>query len=668
MAVLSAAGVAAALVLVYGIVPRLVFPPPRFARDPFDRILIDLVRMTALAIALVHVLVGLRLLQTLGLVLVLTAIGLYTRIRAGWAWPRRRIPAPDRIAKAVLIVSEAASTQGNLEVKRLLRERLRGSLRRITSPMRRDLFAQLGLVLPLLAVLAGSLVIRLAYPVTHEVVPTPDSYVHLSWTKHLQMGEMFVDGVYPRGMHAFLTTAAKLTGASTESLIRFAGPLLNTFFVLVIYLLILRATRNAGAALIGAALVGLLGTLRLVGLSPPRQIGTLPQEFAVLMASIGILMALEYAARPERARLYMVGMAAFVVAISHPLGPLVLGAGLATVGPFAAVTGRGMGATLRLWWAGIAGTLVGTAYIPLGIAVVGSLERNPVSLNPFGQATQDLISYRLPLDQNPIAALAVLGALAALLHGLWQIRTNRGRGVAIAATSSFVLVVVALSTAGREVLHPWWVKRWDEMTSVFLPVGIGLGLATLLAALSFRRPLRRVGASVALATAIVGATVVALPPRVVAAARPTEYESAAVALDRIIASHERYEFAVVGTPEWHTHVLLHGYHVHLTSFADLIPARRAVDPAFDIPIPSRWVYFLTEKVPFGYRPGVPAPGVERYQEPEARLLLMQTVSGWLETYARYHDDLRVWYEDDVIRIWVLDREPNANYTDRVALL
>ncbi|MBI4260082.1 MAG: hypothetical protein HY658_05905 [Actinobacteria bacterium] len=675
MAWVPALKVLVALAGVYLLLPRLVLAPPRTARGALDRLLIDVIRVTALLIAVAHVLVPLQLFQWTGLLMAFGACAFWFKLRpAGWTLAGMQ-GRWEQATEALLYLSEAGSRDGNDRVKQKVRLWWRLVVLRRLRPRLPTSGTALaaGLLVPLLLVIAASLVIRLAYPLQNAAFVPSDNYVHLAWTKFLSLGDLFHDGIYPRGMHSVLAVTSTLMPVTSFELARFAGPLMNTFFVLLVYVMTLRATRHAGAALVAAAVVGILGIRPEVGLADYRQIGTLPQEFAVLMAVAGLFMAAEYVARPSRDRLIYVGLAAFSTSMSHPLaaGLVIVGAG--AIGVTAAIrSGRAVKA-LRMWAFCAAGVVVGNLYVVFGLLFGNRIYGGVTDLNPV--ASEDTHraagSFSPMIDQSPLAMAALVGAVIGLAYGIHRLRRGHRDGGLAAALSAFLLLAIAVEWSGDAILHPWYAERWEELVVALIPLGIGLGLAPLAELWARRPPLTRAAAHVSVGVAMAAGLVVALPPTI---PHPSilgvEYEASARALGRLMKETPRLTYTVVGPPEWFDRVLGSGYHLQLIDFADQLDLSQASDPGFHLPIGTRRIFVLDEKNPFVYRIYRTAGGVigARYQDLEARGELMRTVDEWIRTYSRFHDGVSIYYEDDDIIIWQIKHWPSPKYAERYELV
>lgn len=654
--------------------PRLLFEPPRHATGALDRLAIDVLRMSAYLIVVAHVLAAIGLLEWTALVLVGLVTVYVARVRRrGWGYPEV-VAAGSQVVQLALYLLEAVSPQGNPAVRKGVRTWWRTCLwpRLRPHPPSPATRRQLLLLLPLGLVLIGSFAQRIAFPVSHTALVPSDQYVHLAWAKNMASGAMFSDGIYPYGLHALIAVIAKIVPISNYELIRFAGPYFNTLLVLVLYVLVLRTTRNAGAALFGAAVVGLVGTRYEFGLSGFRQVATLPEEVSLLFAALGVLMALEYAARPSRARLLAVALGGFAAAMTHVMGAAVFLLAGACIGAVQLATQhRPVG--LKLWGASLGSFVAGHGYLLLGLLMGRRLYGAVRNLNPLGDDAH-LVAVPPVVTRSFFGVAAVVGAALALAAGVARLRRHRGstEGALLAGLGLFLLTALLIEASYDRFLDRWYADRWSEVVAPLFPVALAVGVGVLgLGYLRSRQhAVRTMAATVGAGAVACLALFVAMPPHFLAPkALAIEYESAAAVMSQIITANEKLSYTVVGTPEWHNRVLGRGFHVQLIDFADGLTIDEAVDPAFDLPIPTKRVFVLTEKRPFAMTGTRPSDDVvaTRYRDVTARQRLMETVENWMTTYATFHSGASVFYEDGDIRVWSVEHPENAAYAQLSAL-
>jgi hypothetical protein len=306
-----------------------------------------------------------------------------------------------------------------------------------------------------------------------------------------------------------------------------------------------------------------------------------------------------------------------------------------------------------------------------------AVNANPIATSAVGGQARPTASL---LAGSPTVRVALVGALVALAWSAWRVR--RSPHFAAAATlAGVILACAAAQLVGSVVLRGWYAERWGEVVKPLLPIGVVIGLAPVAALLLWvpervmsrlrNRPsvlLARAGAAVSAGTLATVVIVAAMPPVIGHPKYNSEYESSARVLGTQMRANERFSYTMVGPPSWYDRVLGSGYHVHLMDFADRLDIRDASDPSFDLPIATEKVYVLTEKIPFRFNfNGTVRGGVERYFNVETRGEMMRTVDTWMRTYADYHGNTDIAYEDRYIRLWRIKHPPNYEYTKRFGL-
>ncbi len=129
----------------------------------------------------------------------------------------------------------------------------------------------------------GAALVYNAYFLCHNVninhcFQFSDIPVHQSWIYALEKGTLFVDGVYPFGMHAMIYTVRALTGINLREVLLYFGSFQTLMVMLSMYCLARRIFKGRCTALIPVVLFSLLQ-------NNGRYAASLPQEtgmFAVL--------------------------------------------------------------------------------------------------------------------------------------------------------------------------------------------------------------------------------------------------------------------------------------------------------------------------------------------------------------------------------------------------
>jgi len=561
-------------------------------------------------------------------------------------------------------------------------------------------------------VLGASAYLRLRDAFRHPAPAPWDYYLHLLWLKGLGINRLYVDGVYPYGGHALFEVLHRFTVLDEALMTRFAPGLAGTLLVAAIYWSVMRLVGHRGPALIAAALYGIFTYAGWLPLRLDLQGDVLTVDVALIFLLPTFVFLTEalhpntHAPQPSNSPtpwLLFQGMACLF--LIHPfVGALALlgtgGAVLATMvldhhGGTSRRVARALGATL-------AGALLGTLPMLLGLAMGKPLHRGPLrwDIHFLGAALRQ--TWFPPAEPSPrptfLLELAIAGALLLLLlpdrgegQGKFQIRhlplATRHSPLAI-----FLLLLAILFQPDRfgmpELLLPAQVAR---VLAPVLCVVMGLALYrvwVLLGAFShafappFSRGLVKEGIRIRhMATSLTsregwhippignpnrehaefGATVLALTtmfllasPLTVPALPRREYDATTLQLYRIKQQFPTYRWTVVGFPEALPQVYGRGFFVENEIFLERYrPETWRFDPRRpELAIPTPHVFIFVERHPFA------APGMT-VEEVARRDAIAQRLQTWVERYQALHDDMRLYYQDQVLAVYHIYRPPEV---------
>lgn len=645
---LSAAMVAASLALVLVVGPRWVLHRGPDGAATVEQIPVDIVAGSVLVMVCAEVLVALRLFEWLGLMV--TALGVAGCCR--WRRARRR-EAPSALdvmsdqARALLYLLEAASDGGNERVKggvrRWWREAVRPHRRvRSGAPPPSGLAWRLSLA----AVLGGSLVVGSAYALGHVALVPAGNYRQLTAMGELGEGRMFPFGAEPIGVRAALATAAELTPASYEDVVRFAGPLLATAAIGMVCLLVLRATSRRDAALAAATLAAVAAFGR-GGAGVEAMVTTSQAEaLALVIALGGVALAMQHAASPSRASIRHLALATLGVVLVHPPTLLVLAPALVAAGVVVAVRQRRARRLVQVLLAGSAGALAGA--LPVLAALVAGAGRAVPGGDP---------ARPVPGRADPLLVASVAGAALTLLLARSAVRAGRPQampGIVMAVTS---LAWAGLARAGL----PAPPAGLPQLPVVLLPIGAGLGLACL----------RRRALVPASLLAVAGLLAAGVPLRLPDLGwAVTEHDSAARALSRRLAGVTDMSYTVVGSDVSLSRVVGRTWRAELAKFTRQLSVEQAADPGFVLPVASDHILLVAELAPPGVAPGADPAGpgaAARRAEAEDRAATAERADEWMTIYARFHPGVAVVYEDAGVRVWSVRQTGNPAMAERFKL-
>ena len=123
-----------------------------------------------------------------------------------------------------------------------------------------------------------------------------DQYLHYEWTRALVKGEIFLEGIYPEGMHCFIYALNVLFGVRLYSCMVFLGGLHNaSMFLLAAYCLLKELLRSRWATLFVLAAWSFFDGIGPYALSSmARMSWTLPEEFVLYLVFLCPMVLVRY--------------------------------------------------------------------------------------------------------------------------------------------------------------------------------------------------------------------------------------------------------------------------------------------------------------------------------------------------------------------------------------
>ena len=482
--------------------------------------------------------------------------------------------------------------------------------------------------------------LRLYDPVTHYSFGFFDPYVHIVWLKELNAGNLFYDGVYPRGYHAFLSALGTFTSLDPAILIRFIGGVTGALLTPALFFFLLQCRLPWSSALIGSTLMAICTPFHLADLIQ-RQTASLPEEFAMLFTLISLSFAIRYLRYGHVRDRWIFLAGGFVVWNAHPLAGIAFVVGLTAIG---------IDYFVRQWHAprplvllardAVICTIAGNLFL-----LIGHLLGHPfhgASLQFLQQSADDL-STHVSLIKTTVDSIGVLTPLLVIcgiplvIYGLGRLR-EPFPSPAIPA----IWAIIVFGLWVLKVLIGINLPVAPQRLAMFLPFAV-CGIVGWLYALVVEPLLGRFALNPRVQTGCVSLIVGALlsvfytvPP---APVRP-QYEEAARLYYELTADLPPGTWTVVGQAEDYELALDSGQHMTVSKWLSTYPV---TEPYFSLPTP--YVYLIVEKKP---KDDLPQTDQQRERVAEEALL-----ADWTRLYAVGHHDLLIYREDDNVAIYVL---------------
>lgn len=541
--------------------------------------------------------------------------------------------------------------------------------------------------------------LRFYRPLASANLGFSDTYVHLYLVKLLEDGRQ-VDpawGPYPRGMHFLLMAIHELTNVDEILLMNFFGAFVGVLITLAVADTTRRLSKSLIAGLLAgfffATLVGgpgqyfvlrgafatndssIAATLRalpyrqltreagefdLALTAFQRQTSTLPQELAIVLLFPAALFLLDFFRKRDPWHLLgFAGCTAAIAAVhSGVVVPLVLMSALMLVAAWVhrSVSVRSVRAAVI---AGFFAVLIGSAWV-LGfiafpyaggkgaLSAETSVPGSALYYFPFlrklaGEQATEIVGTRVFVSLTPLLMILIVGAVALAIASLIRrddLRVNRLWIPMVFLL--FLLIHFASVLQLPQIVETTRNSQWLLMSLIIL-AGVAMAELPWSAARS-----RAVPATVLVLLLILWTIRVprltdpVIHDRIV---NYSGYGGTAVAVLNIERTLEPYTWTIVSYGQEFPMVLRRGFHIPAADFLE------RYDPGADvIPIPTPYIFVVVEKKPHQFE-------INTWARRFSRSDLEQRLQTWMHLYQVSHTNLRVFHEDEDVRVYEIARTP-----------
>lgn len=515
------------------------------------------------------------------------------------------------------------------------------------------------------ALIALAAAARLYRPFVTANLGFSDTYVHLYLIRLLEEGKQ-VDpawGPYPRGMHFLLMAIRELTNVDAILLLNFFGAITGVLMTVAVA----DAARRLSRSLVAGLLAGLLFATMLGGASQyfilggslttmdvaearvfdqmsyrdlpetsgefdvlatvfQRQTATLPQELAMVFLFPAVMFLLFGTSWWHGAGFLFCTSA---IAAIHPgvAVPLVLLCGITVL--VRRVNLRDIGKAMSI---GAAGIVLGSTWMLGFIAYPNVGARDAASATSAGSAA----AYYFPFLREGETArivtwVSVTPFLIACLVIAVALLVRRHYWIAL-ATFVFTFTHVASRYGLPEIVEVRRNASWLAMTLAIL---LGIAMFEL--------------ARLKLARIVIAALLVLWLWRIPGAEAHDRlinysgYGATAQAVLEIQRKHEPFTWTLVTYGQEFPMVLGRGFHLAAADFLDRF------DPeARQLQIPTQYVFIAVEKTPHRFQ-------INTWASRFSRADLEQRLQTWCFLYQLNHRNMRVFMDDENVRVYVIER-------------
>lgn len=510
----------------------------------------------------------------------------------------------------------------------------------------------------LVAVAAGSAYLRFYDAVRSAAPALSDGAVTLAWMKYINARILFHDGIYPQGFHIILSLLSKFAAIDPLYILKYTGPLNGVLMVFSLYFSVSRMTGSRTAGLFAGALYGLGGTF-LFGGDWERQAATNSQEFAFIFVFPAITFLLEYLKRGEREALRVSAAALTAAGLVHSLVFAFAGMGVGVALIASALTPSSR-SWRRMGMAALAalGTVL-ASYAPIQLASWAGVPYNESAAEFLTDTTT--VGYP-ELAVSDYAGLAAIGLTALAGLAFWKdnrIRLEEWFTVGF-GTASFLLFYAAPALTGSTLL----AARSESLWMLALMFCIGFAWQPVCRVIRPLRTHRRLEALAGLSLLV--AAVCYIRPQPIVTYK-MDWESMFRQYLKISAEHPPKTWTVFSQEEGYSLIYGIGWHQYIGTLVKQYdpagtPLTRNGQDEYD-PDVTRHMYVIEEKEVFKLPETTSVYAIlkARYDKHEEEKILLKN---WLDRYSEVHGKPPVYYEDEHIRIWYLERPEAKDKTQR----
>lgn len=503
-----------------------------------------------------------------------------------------------------------------------------------------------------LAVFATAAYLRFYDPVTHPAPAMSDAYVTLVWMKYIEARILFHDGLYPQGFHIILSVIRKVSAIDPLLVLKFVGPLAAVLIVVGVYYFVVRTTRSAVAGMVAAFVLGVLG--QWLPLSYSRQASTNSQEFGLMFVLPTTWFVFNYLSKGDRHDYDAAVSGIAVVGLVHPMAALFLAACIAA-SYVAVLLGKQFDFIrfLRMTAGGVIAVVI--AVLPLAIGYLTGRTFHGSSIT-FATAASDV----LPPPVTPFILAALGCASLGFLWLLFQNAENRAYGWLVLTVALVALLIYQAPRFGVKSLA--LAARSGEFLSLAIASAVGSGTLVLGPRISWSNRAKTMFVSAAVVALAVTGVLMRPSP-----ANPYKLQSDASVEQylRISTTMPPSDWLMVSNEEGYALAYGVGWHMHIK---DLLRDYDPTQPELVLvaergarKIKMPYIFIFQEKTIF--RPVAYPPELEPILAAREREKVNLAI--WIDQYRRYHNNIRVYYEDSDLVIWVIEqpRTPKERFEE-----
>jgi len=656
-------------ILIYICIPAQIF---RFDnKDTFlDKVFISLIISNLVTIIIVHFLAFLKLYELLSLIpCYLVAYLTYTRIM------NKSLGTVADVLGMKIVVNLLDLSEGRLGLRGELSKNLKNWFHKAKAnviSVIRNAFINPFEGIFVIAALATAAFIRFNHSIIHAYYGASDSYVHLAWVKYLGANEIYRDGIYAYGYHAILSALSKLTFLDPYFILRFVGPLAGFMIVLSVYYFARKNFKSPYVALVAVLIYGIITDDRFPSYVW-RQISALSQEYAVIFLLPGLHFFNLYMKNGFNKYLLLSSCCIVLTILIHPYVTVFIAISYAVLylcHPSKYLNYKFLGKTALAvamsFLAGVMPVIIGLMSGKKFHSTLGYIQENLQVTSTYTVSTPGLLKFS---EDNPFLVILLICSSVSFIYGVFLSFNNVNKKEESRIYLFFGLISLLFYVMYRAanfglpvIINPYRFGIFMALTATVTYAGI-LNIADFF--IKSNRILKyfKQAATIAVLTVILIFTTLQIPE-----GDRFEYDESVNSYLKIKNSFPALDWTVVAPVEQYQECLGFGWHYELQLFAKKIPTGgQKGDKNFSIP--TDYIFIFTEKTPLGSQSALDEDDLKReipvpigdetalyYRNAENRTAIEAKVFYWAEDYMKKKDNMKVFYDGDYIRIYMIEQD------------
>ena len=552
----------------------------------------------------------------------------------------------------------------------------------------------------------------IGYMISHRVLTlesfsAPDEEVHLQWIQSLLNNKLFHSGIYPFGMHNVVSATCLIMGKTASSILKYYGVVTNLWGLFIVYIVLKSCSKNK-VSLIMAFLSVFVAAILNEGAFVRWQF-PVPYEFAIPFCAVMGYFLIKYIKNKKKENLVFFGIGFSLTLFIHFHATILAGVLCLCIGAVFIIRGIKEKLVWKIFLCGILAFLVGAW--PIGVGMIQGTEfeqsmawavsvisgndnlaeenkqeedkEEEDNIYPlFSRETLEELTEHSYRNNTYTIAVLLLLALSFLLYCIRLIKEKFDISVLerlpIYIFSTIVFIMMVSESIGLPILlYPTRLISCLIFTTCFIVAAPMEEMYCLFQKWKISR-----GAILCITCGITIAGMYYTFTNNMYRTFPMFYyfqtTGANRAVTKIINTYPNQTWTVVSVVNETSMVYREGYHYEWIDLLDNVTQKK------DIIIPTKYIFFIVEKMPiiyYGYSFDADSPLLkdrplinnedakkelvyEKKREKyyiNQREIIMAKVDAYMKVLElQYPRELGIYYEDDEVVVYCLKQNESYN--------